>query len=77
MAAAQWGASGLRDTTRLAGSSWEMWRDIFLANRDAIAQAMCLYGATFAEFQRLIEAGDMTGLEKLFERGRAMRERLK
>jgi prephenate dehydrogenase len=77
MAAAQWGASGLRDTTRLAGSSWEMWRDIFLANRDAIAQAMRLYGATFAEFQRLIEAGDMKGLEKLFERGRAMREGLK
>jgi prephenate dehydrogenase len=75
--AAEWGATGLRDTTRLAASSWEMWRDIFVTNRDAIAAALRLYGATFAEFQRLLEAGDMVGLEALFNRGRAMRERLK
>ena len=74
--AADFGASGLRDTTRLAASSWEMWRDIFIANRDAIAGALRLYGATFAEFQRLVEAGDMAKLEKLFERGRRMRARI-
>ncbi|HYB92328.1 MAG TPA: prephenate dehydrogenase/arogenate dehydrogenase family protein [Candidatus Binataceae bacterium] len=74
--AADFGASGLRDTSRLAASSWEMWRDIFITNRDAIAQALRLYGATFAEFQRLVEAGDMAGLEKLFERGRRMRTRI-
>jgi len=30
----------LRDTTRLAASSWEMWRDIFVTNREAIAAAL-------------------------------------
>lgn len=74
--AAEYGASGLRDTTRLAASSWEIWRDIFVSNRDAIAAALKLYGSTFAEFQRMIEAGDMEGAEKIFNRGRRMRERI-
>lgn len=73
--AAEYGAGGLRDTTRLAASSWEMWRDIFISNREAIAAVLKLYGATFAEFQRTLEAGDMVGLEKVFERGQQMGER--
>jgi len=75
--AAEYGAGGLRDTTRLASSSWEIWRDIFATNREAIAAALKLYGATFAEFQRLAEAGDMEGVEKIFNRGRAMREEIR
>ncbi|MFZ1888468.1 MAG: prephenate dehydrogenase/arogenate dehydrogenase family protein [Candidatus Binataceae bacterium] len=77
MLAAEFGASGLRDTTRLAGSSWEMWRDIFITNRDAIVAALKLFGSTVDEFQELIETGDMPALEKIFNRGRVMRERLK
>jgi len=75
--AVEYGAGGLRDTTRLAGSSWEMWRDIFMTNRDSIGDALKIYGATFAEFQRLVEAGDAEELEALFERGRTMRERIR
>jgi prephenate dehydrogenase len=77
MLAAEFGASGLRDTTRLAGSSWEMWRDIFITNRDAIVAALKLFGSTVDEFQELIETGDMAALENIFNRGRAMRERFK
>lgn len=75
--AVEYGAGGLRDTTRLAASSWEMWRDIFITNREAIADALRIYGATFAEFQRLVETGDVERLEELFERGRRMRERIR
>ncbi|HWJ41776.1 MAG TPA: prephenate dehydrogenase dimerization domain-containing protein, partial [Candidatus Limnocylindrales bacterium] len=74
---AEYGASGLRDTTRLASSSWEMWRDIFATNREAIAAALKLYAGTFAEFQRAVEAGNMDNVEKIFNRGRAMREKLR
>ena len=44
-----------------------MWRDIFVTNREAIAEALKLYGATFAEFQRMVEAGDMDRLENDFQ----------
>jgi prephenate dehydrogenase len=73
----EFGAGGLRDTTRIAASSAEMWRDICLTNREAILAAMKLFARDFAEFERLISAGDGEGLVRLFERGRAMRERLK
>lgn len=75
--AAEFGAGGLRDTTRIAASSPEMWRDICLTNRDAILSALRVYSATFAEFERLVEAGDGDRLAALLERGRAMRERMK
>jgi prephenate dehydrogenase len=54
-----------------------MWRDIFATNREAIAAALKLYGRTFAEFQRAVEAGDTEGIEKIFNRGRAMREKIR
>jgi prephenate dehydrogenase len=54
-----------------------MWRDIFIANREAIAAALKLYGATFAEFQRVLDAGDVVGLEKIFKRGKNMRGRIR
>jgi prephenate dehydrogenase len=74
---AEYGAGGLRDTTRLAASSWEMWRDIFVTNREAVSAALKLYGAAFGEFQRLVEAGDMAGVERIFNRGRAMRDKIR
>jgi prephenate dehydrogenase len=77
LTAADFGAGGLRDTTRLAGSSWEMWRDIFVTNRDALGSAMQRFAATFAEFERTINAGDIDALETLFERGGRMRAKVK
>jgi prephenate dehydrogenase len=74
---AEFGAGGLRDTTRIAASSPEMWRDICLTNRDAILSALRLYRTTFDEFAAMLERGDGPGLEALFERGRRMRERIR
>jgi prephenate dehydrogenase len=54
-----------------------MWRDIFVTNREAIAAALKLYSGTFAEFQRAVETGDMDNVEMIFNRGRAMREKLR
>lgn len=76
-AAAAYGAGGLRDTTRIAASSAEMWRDIVLTNREAIAEALALFRGTLEEFERAIRGGDSTRFEELFNRGRAMREGLK
>ena len=75
--AADFGATGLRDATRLALSSWEMWRDICLTNSEAIVESLRLMRTSLGEFERLISTKDAKGLEAAFERGRKMRERLK
>jgi prephenate dehydrogenase len=74
---ADFGADGLRDTTRIAASSPEMWRDICLTNHDAIVSALRLYRVALDEFAATLERGDGPGLEALFERGRRMRERMR
>lgn len=75
--ATAYGAGGLRDTTRIAASSAEMWRDIVLTNRDAIVAALELFRGTFDEFARAVRDGDVARFEAMFNRGRAMREGLK
>jgi prephenate dehydrogenase len=75
--AVAYGAGGLRDTTRIAASSAEMWRDIMLTNREAIVTALERFRETFEDFERAVREGDVARFEALFERGRAMRERLK
>jgi prephenate dehydrogenase len=74
--AAEFGAGGLRDTTRIAASSPEMWRDICLTNRDAIAGALRLFRDVIGEFARAVDTDDQAALMELFGRGRRMRERL-
>lgn len=75
--AIEYGAGGLRDTTRIAASSAEMWRDICLTNRAAILDALKLFRGTFEEFAGAVGRADANELIALFERGRRMRERLK
>jgi len=75
--AAAYGAGGLRDTTRIAASSAEMWRDIVLTNRDAIVEALGLFRGALEEFERAIRTGDVARFEEIFNRGRALREGLK
>ena len=65
--------SGARDTTRLAGSSPEMWLDILLQNGDPLAEALSSVERGVAELRRLIEAGDRPGLERYLQAAREFR----
>ncbi len=67
---------GLRDTTRIAASSPEMWRDIFLWNRDNVVAQLDIYVRHLQELKRLIQAGDGPGIEKELTRAKDVRERL-
>jgi prephenate dehydrogenase len=67
---------GLRDTTRIAASSPEMWRDIFLWNRDNVVSYIDRYTRALEELKQLIKAGDTAGIEKLLERAKGEREKL-
>ena len=59
-------ASGFRDFTRIAGSSPEMWRDICLANRDALLQELDAYRAQLERLHALLERDDGAALEQVF-----------
>jgi prephenate dehydrogenase len=68
-------AGGLRDTVRIAGSSPEMWRDICIANRDALLDVLDRYTDELELARAAIESGDGPALAEIFERARDARER--
>ena len=68
-------AGGFRDFTRIASSHPEMWRDICVANKDALLAEVDRYAAQLAALRPMIERGDGHALEQLFSKARAARER--
>jgi prephenate dehydrogenase len=62
----QYAASGFRDFTRIAGSSPEMWRDIGLANRDALLEELDAYLAQLANMRAMLAASDGAALESVY-----------
>jgi prephenate dehydrogenase len=69
----RYAASGFRDFTRIAAGSPEMWRDVSLANRDALLAEMDAYRAQLDRLSALIAAADGAGLEGLFARAASAR----
>lgn len=57
--------SGFRDFTRIAAGSPEMWRDIFLSNRDALRTELAAVRAVVDQMERAMLDGDGAALEAL------------
>jgi prephenate dehydrogenase len=68
-------ASGFRDFTRIASSHPEMWRDVCVANSEALLGELARYEAQLARLRGMLERGDAQALEALFARARAARNR--
>lgn len=66
-------AGGFRDFTRIAGSNPVMWRDIFLANRDAVLEMLGRFTEDLIGLQRAIRFGDGEELHDWFARTREIR----
>ena len=66
-------ASGFRDFTRIAASSPEMWRDICMANREALLRELQSYIAELKQMSAALEAGDAERLEQTFRAARELR----
>jgi prephenate dehydrogenase len=66
-------ASGFRDFTRIAASSPEMWRDIALANRDALLAEIAAFRAQLDRVTAMLESGDGPALTAVFANARAAR----
>jgi prephenate dehydrogenase len=60
--------SGFRDFTRIAGGSPEMWRDIALANRDALLLELAAYRTALDALALSIDHGDYAARDKLLTR---------
>jgi len=68
---------GLRDTTRIAASHAEMWRDIFLDNRPEVLRAIDEFQAALGRIREMIERQEAQPLEAELDRVRGARARLK
>lgn len=64
---------GFRDFTRIAASSPEMWRDICIANKEALLREIDTYEAVLGYLKTQIKAGDGDALERVFTRASATR----
>ncbi|WP_249384021.1 prephenate dehydrogenase/arogenate dehydrogenase family protein [Chitinivorax sp. B] len=69
----KYAASGFRDFTRIASSHPEMWRDISLANREALLKALAAYQDQLTRVQTMLAAHDAEGLQKMFDVARTAR----
>jgi cyclohexadieny/prephenate dehydrogenase len=66
-------AGGFRDFTRIAASDPVMWRDVFLANKDAVLEMLGTFNEDLAKLTRAIRRGDGEALFEHFTRTRAIR----
>ncbi len=71
----RYAAGGFRDFTRIASSHPIMWRDICLANRQALGQMLARFQRELAELAADVEGGDGEALLEVFERAKAARDR--
>jgi cyclohexadieny/prephenate dehydrogenase len=69
----KYSAGGFRDFTRIAASDPEMWRDVFLANKDAVLEVLQRFNEDLTALQRAIRWGDGDALFNLFSRTRDIR----
>src|SRR5437660_4976784 len=70
----QFSAGGFRDFTRIAASDPTMWRDVFLANKEAVLEMLGRFNEDLAMLTRAIRHGDGEALFEHFTRTRAIRK---
>lgn len=67
--------AGFRDFTRIAASSPEMWRDICIANKQAILKELDQYLSVTGRLREMIAKEDAAGLEKVFQKASRARQK--
>jgi cyclohexadieny/prephenate dehydrogenase len=67
-------AGGFKDFTRIASSDPVMWRDIALANREALLGALDGFSSHVESLRAAVAAGDGAALHDTFTRAKAVRD---
>lgn len=65
---------GFMDTTRIASSSPELWRDICLLNKDNLLESLELFKKNLDRVSQYLRTYDSESLEKDFEKARTLRK---
>ncbi|OOY57147.1 prephenate dehydrogenase [Solemya velum gill symbiont] len=71
----RYAAGGFRDFTRIASSNPAMWRDICIANSDAVSTLVDNYAEEMKELASLIRSRDGEKLLALFDNAKQARDR--
>ena len=69
----KYSAGGFRDFTRIAASDPTMWRDVFVANKDAVLEILGRFTEDLQALSRAIRWGESDKLFELFTRTREIR----
>lgn len=72
----RYAAGGFRDFTRIASSDPVMWRDVCMANGDALIDLIEQYQQELSRVTLAIQSGDAEELLRLFSRAKAERDSL-
>ncbi len=70
----RYAAGGFRDFTRIASSDPVMWRDICLANREALLEMMGRFRGDLDRLAEAVDSGDGDTLLEIFRRAKAARD---
>lgn len=68
-------AEGFKDTTRVASSDPDLWADIFLTNKKAIAGAVRAFDKSCKAILRSLSRGDAKGLVAILKSAKSKRDR--
>ena len=66
--------AGFRDFTRIAASSPEMWRDIFVANKTALLKDLRAYQAMLSNLETLLVNDEVKTLERVIQKAATVRQ---
>jgi prephenate dehydrogenase len=71
----RYAAGGFRDFTRIASSDPQMWHDICLANRDALAAVLARFATELNDLESAVRHADGATIFEIFTRAKALRDR--
>jgi len=69
----EYSGGGFRDTTRIAASSPELWRDISMMNRRNLIRVLDSFKKNLHRIERCLKENDWDGIEKEFIRAQQLR----
>jgi len=69
-------AGGLKDTTRIASCDPELWKDIFLTNRENLARDIGMLKKELFRIEKALKSNDTQGLSRLLSKAKSIRDSL-